>query len=134
MFDIGIRFYVEIKHNFRGQNLQIELSSGDGVMFNIKGTQLVDPQLTKMVDPLKTLPKPAVLKKICHFSSVSSARQIKYERQQRHLNSESVVMEITGISGVTQKARPGFMAEAWRSRLKKAGLPVHTTLRCANTS
>lgn len=103
-------------------------------MFNIKLAQLVDPQLTKMVDPLKTLPKPAVLKKICHFSSVSPALQIKYKRQQRHLNSESVVMEITGISGVTQKTRLGFMGEAWRSRLKKAGLPVHITLRCANTS
>lgn len=132
MSDFGIRFYAEIKRNFSGQNLEIELSSGDGVMLNI--TQLVDPQLTKMVGPLKTLPKPAVLKKICHFSLVSSALQIKYERQQRHLNSESVLVEITGISGVTQKTRPGFMGAAWRSRLKKAGLPVHITLRCANTS
>lgn len=98
-------------------------------MFNIKGAQLA-----KMVDPLKTLPKPAVLKKVCNFSSVSSALQIKYGRQRQHLNSESVVMEITGISGVTQKTRPGFMGEAWRSRLKKAGLPVHITLRYANTS
>lgn len=101
-------------------------------MFNIKAARLVDPQLTKMVDPLKTLPKPAVLKKTCHFSSVSSALQIKYERQQQHLNSESVVMEITGFIRVTQKTR--FMGEAWRSRLKKAGLPVHIALRCANTS
>lgn len=54
MSDIGIRFYVEIKRKFSGQNLKIELSSRDGIMCNIKAAPLVDPQLTKMADPLKT--------------------------------------------------------------------------------
>lgn len=111
-------------HPFSGKK------SRGGIMLNIQAAQLVDPQLTKMVDPLKTLPKPAVLKKTCHFSSVSSALQSKYERQQQHLNS--VVMEITGSIRVTQKTR--FRGEARSSRLKQAGLPVHITLRCANTS